>query len=205
MNRLQNLLLVAFAAIMRFAADIVFGPPAFRVRTCDVAFSFRMGGGFPGDVNRMHPASILPGLLDAGNPFRAYGEAALFGSASNYRPVIAGDASTTAVNIAGLLVRPYPTQQTSGGMNASIGAATPPATGAADFLRAGYMVVKMKAGVAVKKGDPVWIWAIATAGANIQGEYQAAATASSTVPVANARFNGPADASGNVELEVWAA
>lgn len=200
-------LFASLAALVSFLATffvrIFTGPPVFRARTCDVAFQYRMGVGYPGDVNRMHPASVVAGLLDSGNPFRAYGEAALFGSANNYRPIIASDQSATAVKIAGVLVRPYPTQQMSGGMNAALGAAVPPSMGPADFLDEGFIIVKMKAGVTVKKGDPVFVWATATETVNIQGEFQATATTSKTVPVANAYFNGPADANGNVELRVF--
>lgn len=192
------------SGFLMFFVRVLMGPPAItRSVTHDISFQYRMGAGFPGDVNRMHPASVVAGLLDAGNPFRAYGEAALFGSANNYRPIIAADQSATAVRIAGVLVRPYPTQQMSGGMNASLGAAVPPSVGPADFLDEGFIMVKMKAGVTVKKGDPVFVWATATETVNIQGEYQAAATASKTVPIANAYFNGPADANGNVEIRVF--
>jgi hypothetical protein len=205
----QTLSLISCVAVAILASlgalfrGMLFGPPTFRARTCDVAFGYRMGVGFPGDINRMHPASVVAGLIDSANPFRAFGEAALFGAANNYRTVIATDQSATAVRIAGIIVRSYPTQQTTGGMNASFGNAVPPASGVADFLDEGFAIVKMKAGVVVKKGDPVFIWATATETVNIQGEYQATATASKTVPVANAYFNGPADAQGNVEIRVF--
>ena len=200
---MKNVFRTLVAAVMGLLTNLLVGPPAFRARTCDVAFSYRMGAGFPGDVNRMHPASIVAGLLDSVNTFRNYGEPAIFGTANNYRGVVAADQSATAIKIAGVIVRPYPTQQMSGGMTATLGAATPPAAGVADFLSSGFIMVKMKAGVTVKKGDPVFVWATATETVNIQGEYQAAATASKTVPITNARFNGPADALGNVEIEVW--
>lgn len=192
------------AAIVGFFAAVFMGPPLARARTRDVAFTYRMGVGFPGDVNRMHPASIVPGLLDSVNNFRNYGEPAIFGAANNYRGVIAADQNATAIKIAGAIVRPYPVQQSTGGMTSAIGAATPPTSGIADFLHSGFIMVKAKAGITFKKGDPVFIWCVATAGANIQGEYNNVASAGNTVPITNARFNGPADASGNVELEIWA-
>lgn len=202
MKRLFHTMIAAVAGLL---ASVFAGPPSFRVRTCDVAFNYRMGVGFPGDVNRMHPASIVPGLLDGANAFRFYGELAKFGTGNNYRPVIAADQSATAMKVAGAIVRPYPTQQTTGGMTSAIGAATPPTAGVADFLHSGFIMAKMKAGVAVKKGDSVWVWAVATETVNIQGELQAAAVTDKTVPITNARFNGPADALGNVEVEIWAA
>lgn len=202
---MKRILSMVLAAIGQFLFNTLFGPPLVTARTRDVAITYRMGIGFPGDVNRAHPASILPGLIDSANPLRAYGEAALFGTGSNYRAVLAADQSATAQKIAGVLVRPYPTQQSSGGSSASFGAATPPQSGVADFMHQGFIMVKGKAGMTVKKGDPCYIWAIATSGANIQGEFQAAATANSTVLCSNARYNGPADANGNVEIEVWAS
>lgn len=191
------------AAVVGFLANLLFGPPSFRARTCDIAFQYRMGAGFPGDVNRMHPASILPGLLDSVNVFRNYGEPAIFGAANNYRGVIPADGSVTAIKIAGCIVRPYPTQQQSGGMTAVIGSVAPPTAGVADFMHAGFMMVKAKAGITFKKGDPVYVWCAATSGANIQGEYNNVASSTNTVQITNARFNGPADALGNVEIEVW--
>ena len=35
-----------------------------RQKTRDVAFTFRMGAGFAGDVNRTHPASIEPVMIE---------------------------------------------------------------------------------------------------------------------------------------------
>jgi len=200
---MKTMIYTFLAAIAGFLVNLLVGPPTFRARTCDVAFGFRMGVGFPGDVNRMHPASIVPGLLDSVNTFRAYGEPAIFGSANNYRGVIPADGSVTAIKIAGCLVRPYPTQQMSGGMTTAIGSVAPPTSGVADFMHAGFMTVKAKAGVTFKKGDPVYVWCAATAGANIQGEYNNVASSTNTVQITNARFNGPADASGNAEIEVW--
>lgn len=207
---MKRLFQTIFAAVAGLLASVFAGPPSFRVRTCDVAFNYRMGAGFPGDVNRMHPASIVPGLLDPTNNFLGYGQVALFGDGTTganntYRALVAADGSATAIKAAGLIVRPYPTQQTTGGMNATIGAAVPPTSGVADFLTSGFMMVKMKAGTTVKKGGAVHVWVAATSGANIQGEFAAAASTTNTVTLANARYNGPADALGNVEIEIWPA
>lgn len=202
-TKLGGFMTTLSAAIVGFAYSLLFGPPA--ARTCDVAITYRMGGGVPGDVNRSHPASILPVLINTTSPPRAYGELCLFDTTNGVRAIIAADQSdSTAVVIAGAAVRSFPTQQASGGMSASLGSATPPVSGVMDLLREGYIICKMKAGVTVKKGDPVWVWAVATSGANILGELQAASSASNTVPISNARFWGPADASGNVEVEVRA-
>ncbi len=193
------------ACITHFFINLLMGPPLARARTGDVAIPFRMGAGYAGDINRTHPFSVLPALMNSTNPARAYGEALLFDTTNGVRAIIAGDQhDSNAVTLAGLLVRPYPTQQTTGGMAASFGAATPPSSGVCDVLNEGFMMVQMKAGVTVKRGDPVWVWAVATETVNIQGQFQAASVSGKTVPIANARFMGPADANGIVEIQVRA-
>ena len=203
-TKVGGIIAALFAFVMTGLRGLLFGPPVVRARTCDVAIPYRMGAGYAGDINRTHPFSALAVIMNTTSPARAYGEAMLWDTDNGVRTIIAADQSATAVNIAGILVRPYPTQQTTGGMSSPFGSVTPNPSGVHDILREGYAMVKMKAGVAVKRGDPVFVWAVATAGANIQGEYQAAASAGNTVPIANARFMGPADASGIVEIEVRA-
>jgi hypothetical protein len=130
------------------------------------------------------------------------GELVLFDTANGARAIIDADQSATPVNVFGAAVRAFPTQQTSGGMTSNLGSITLPTSGVMDVLRTGYIMSKMRAGVTVRKGDPVWVWATATSGPNIQGELQAAATAGNTVPIANARYMGPADSTGVVEIEL---
>ena len=196
----------ALALILGTLSKVLFGPQVMRAMTHDVAFAYRMGAGYPGDVNRVHPASILPGLVYTTSPPRLCGDPALIQSGNTYRGIAAGDQSdATAVVIPGVLVRSYPTQQSSGGMNASFGTAAGPATGVADFLRAGFIMVQIPAGQAVVKGGAVWAWCTASTGAHLQGGFEGALTASNTVPISNAKFTGPADATGIAEIEVWAA
>lgn len=199
-----SLLALAASAMALLAAR----PVVVSAKTRDVAFPFRMGFGFPGDVNRMHPASIVPGLLDTTNTFSAYGLPALFGdgstgAANTYRSTVSADGSATPLNVAGILVRPFPTQQLSGGVNAGIGPTTPPSSGVADFLESGFIVVKGRAGMNVRKGGAVHVWVAATSGPSIRGEYQAAGSTTNTITIANAMYTGPADADGNVEIRVW--
>lgn len=177
-----------------------------RASTRDVAFTYRMGAGSPGDVNRTHPASILPGLMNQANPVLLYGNPVLIDSAtSSYRQVLPAD--TTATTIAGVLVRPYPTQQLSGGLSATLGAAVPPTKGVVDVLRAGFIMVTCNnfAAVPSTKGGAVFVWVAASTGLHIQGGFEAAASGANTIALTNARFNGPSDAAGVTELEVWAA
>jgi hypothetical protein len=176
-----------------------------RARTNDVAFGFRMGAGFPGDVNRSGMFSIMPSLQDTTNPVRLYGDAVLMNATGNtVRGFIAGDTAVTRVD--GILVRPYPFQQQSGGMSASIGAAVPPVGPAiVDVLRAGFGMVKCNnfAVIPSLKGGAVYVWIAATSGNHIQGGFEAASSGS-TVTIANARWASPPDSSGIAELEVWA-
>lgn len=192
--------LIALAAV-----SVAAGAAAVqRVRTLDAAFTFRMPAGFPGDVNRTHPFSVEPGLMDVTNPIRRYGDPALINSSANsYRGFIAGDTAVTKIN--GVLVRPYPTQQTTGGLSASIGAATPPVTGIVDILNAGYIMVKCEnfAASPCAKGGAVYVRVAATAGALIQGAFHAADDGADAILVSNARWNGPPDANGVAELLTW--
>ena len=118
---------------------------------------------------------------------------------------VAGDGSTTPGRIYGVLVRPYPTQQMSGGPSAAIGASAPPTGGVGDVLRSGFIMAKLPPGASVVADGTVYVWAAATSGNNIQGKLVAAANSTNTYTVTNARFVGPADADGNVEIEVWSA
>jgi hypothetical protein len=176
-----------------------------RARTHDVAFTYRMGAGFPGDVNRTHPASILPGLFNVANPVRLYGDPVLI-TGVGYRGFIAGD-TTTPTTIAGIAVRPYPTQQTTGGMSASLGAAVPPAGGVGDVLNEGFIIARSNdfATNPPVKGGAVYVWFAASSGVHVQGGFETVATGGSTALISNARYNGPPDANGICEIQTWAA
>lgn len=193
------------AALAAMALSILTGPrPLKRAFTCDVAFGYRMGAGFPGDVNRTHPFSVLAELLDTTDAVQFYGSPVLVNTAGTaVRGIKAADGSTTPLAIRGIAVRPFPTQQTSGGMTSTIGVGSPPASGILDVCRQGFIMSKLPAGASVKKGDQVFFWAAATSGSNIQGLPVAAASSTNTISVTNACFNGPADANGNVEIEIW--
>lgn len=194
------------ASIAAFFTALLFGPPVFRARTCDVAFGYRMGGGFPGDVNRTHPFSVLPGLINTTTPPRRAGDGVLVNTADNsLKGVVAGDNNASAISIYGIAVRSYPTQQTTGGMSSAFGAAALPTSGVGDFCRQGFIMVKIPPGVTVTKGGTPYLWCAADSGNHLQGAFEGAASAGNTVPVSNAKFNGPADSNGVVELEIWAA
>jgi len=173
-----------------------------RMKTQDVAFGFRMGAGFAGDVNRTHPASIEPVLNNVTTPVTAFGQPVLIDTATqSARPFAAADQSDSIAAGYGVAVRPYPYQQMTASNfgEATIGAGAVQA-GAIDVLRSGYIMVKLAAGGTPKKGQPVYVWSAATSGNHIQGGVEAAFTTTKTTELLNATFNGSPDASGNVEI-----
>ncbi|WP_144156548.1 hypothetical protein [Paraburkholderia sp. BCC1885] len=173
-----------------------------HARTCDISFGYRMGAGFPGDVNRTHPVNIEPCLVDPSAPPTLYGQAVVIDATSQgVRPLVAGDSSLTAIY--GITVRPFPIQgQSSTNYGASnIGAATPPTSQPMDVVRSGYIMSTLSGSTAAVKGGTVYVWVAASSGSHIQGNFEAAATGGSTIALdAKTSFNGPADASGVVEV-----
>lgn len=175
-----------------------------RAKVRDVAFTYRMGAGFAGDVNRTHPATIEPTLIDASAPPTLYGEGVLVDATTQgVRPLTSTDTGTP-VTIYGITVRPFPAQQSSATNfgSASLGSATPPTNGAIDVLRAGYIMVNLPFGGTPVKGGPVYIRIAASSGNHVQGAFEAVADTlgTNTVLVNNATFNGSPDSSGNVEI-----
>lgn len=171
-------------------------------RTCDVSFQYRMGAGFPGDVNRTHPATIEPTLVDINSPPTLYGQAVVVDSTTQgVRPLASGDSSLT--DIYGITVRPFPIQgQSSTNYGASnIGAATPPTGQPMDVLRSGYIMSTLNGTASAVKGGTVYVWIAASSGSHVQGGFEAAATGGSTIQLPlKTSFNGPADANGIVEI-----
>lgn len=159
-----------------------------------------MGAGFPGDVNRMHPAWIEPCQQNAANPVAAPGLVCVVDPATNtVRGAASGDTGITTIY--GIAVRSFPTQQTSGGPNATLGASALNAQQPLDVLRAGYIMAQVTSGTP-RKGDPVFVWVAATAGNNVQGSVRTSASAGNTAAITNAFFNGPTDANGVAEIVV---
>ncbi len=176
-----------------------------RARTCDVAFNYRMPAGFAGDVNRTHPASIEPCLLDPTNPPTFYGQAVVVNSASQgVRGVGLGTDDHALTDIYGVATRPYPIQQQTGGMSAPFGAGAIPAAQPLDVLKSGYIMVPV-VGVPVKGGQ-VHVWATAASGGHVPGGFEAAASAGNTIdlPINSYTFNGGPDANGICEVIIRA-
>jgi len=173
-----------------------------RSTTRDVAIGYRMAGGFAGDVTRTHPVSIEPCLIDASAPPTEYGQAVLLDpTTQGVRPLTVGD--DTATDIYGITVRAFPTQQSSGtnfGAVALGSQVAPPTSGEIDVLKSGYISAVLSGSTAAVKGGSVYVWVTASAGAQVQGHFTAAASAGNTMKLAKAYFNGPADANGIVEI-----
>lgn len=165
------------------------------------AILYRMGAGYPGDVNRSNPASITAELINAASPPLLYGQPVLIDATSKgVRPFVAGDTAVT--NAYGFTVRPNPTQQLQANSDyapAALGVATPPASGVIDIMGQGFIIAKVNGTPA--KGDPVFVWCAVSGGAHVQGGLEAAATGGSTAALANAYYNGSPDANGYVEVK----
>lgn len=185
-------------------------PTANRFYTRDAAnessIKFRMNAGFPGDISRTHPVSVEPTKMDSDEPVLAYGVPVLIDSVTGgARRFVAGD--TAVAKAYGFSVRPYPTQQSTGGMSSAFGAATPPTDQPLDVMRLGYIMGKLNVpadGAALVKGAPVFVWCAADSGAHKQGGLEAQASGGNTAALDTSlySFNGSADAAGNVEVVV---
>lgn len=200
---MHNKLIVASAALLA-APALTRGRSLGRHRTCDTAFTFRMGAGFAGDVNRGHPASILPCLIDPTNPVTLFGIPVIVVTTSNgVRPFAAGD--TALVDAFGVSVRPFPYQQATTANNygaVAYGAGAPSTLQPLDVLRAGYIMVPVVG--TVTKGGAVFVWCAAASGAHVQGGFEAAASGGNTAALATPKFmwNSPADSTGIAELSI---
>lgn len=188
----------------------VFGTPrpqgvyCGELKTRDVAYPYRMPAGFPGDVNRTHPADILPVQILSSNPPTAYGQVVIRDVSGNgVRPLGVADAAPTLLTLFGVTVRPFPTQQqaaTNYGA-APIGAVAPPTSGAIDMLASGLIMVQLNAAsAAVLNGGAVYVWTAVTSGGHTQGGLEGASGGGSTILLPGCYFNGPADSGGVTEL-----
>lgn len=170
-----------------------------RHRTNDVAFPYRMGAGFAGDINRIHPFQSLPGMQNATNPIAAYGFPFLIASDGTYRGLVAADTAIVAID--GVLARPYPTQQFN--LTQGLGVATPPLSTdkqILDGLYAGWILTKLPTGQTATKKGAVFIWIATSTGAHVQGGFESVATGGSTIALTDWFFNGPPDAAGITEI-----
>lgn len=156
------------------------------------AFVSRMPAGIPGTLSRSAAQSTVDTVNLTANSFTAYGLGGLIDAATgNFRIPAAGDTA-----ISGILVRPFPTNSSQDGL----GVSTPPAKGLADRLLRGFVSVLLGGATAATKDGPVYCRIQNAAAGKPIGGFEAAADGGNTIQVTNARFTGPADANGNVEI-----
>lgn len=166
-----------------------------------VAYLKRMPAGIPGAPTRNEHSTIEPQVItpagSAGVSLTSYGQAGqIDATTGQFRMIAAADTDAY-----GVLVRPYPTQNVNS--TDGLGVATPPAQGPCNVLVRGYMMVKLSGAAAAKKGGTVYVWYSASAGAHVQGNFEAAASGGNTLALPDKwYFTGPADAAGNVEIAV---
>jgi hypothetical protein len=167
-------------------------------------FPYRMGAGFPGDITRMTPAAIIePKPTDPTNPPQFQGQALVLDATSGAaRPVMAA-----TEHIYGISVRGFPTQapnaggyygaQGFGNVSPWLTAGQP--QNAVDICRQGYIMVNVNG--TTMSGGAVFVWAAASAAPHVQGGFEAAATAGSTIALpTSCTYQGQADGNGNVEI-----
>lgn len=175
-----------------------------RAYTRDVAFTFRMGSGFAGDVNRTHPFSVLPRLQSATLPVLKPGQACLYDGATNtVKRVGAGDTAVT--KIAGVSVRSFPISNHSSasfGAPSTIGTAALPTTGIIDVAEDAFMFVSVPSGQTPQLGGAVFVWVAADSGAHVQGGFETVTSAGNTITLTNAFWQGGVDAQGVAELQI---
>ena len=190
------------------------------IKTRDVAFTYRMGAGSPGEVTRIHPSSIFAYANDAtgANPLTYFGQAALFNSAANTVRAVNHTNDTalgaTVVQLAGVTVRPFPYQDTGAGEvygAAALGGGGPAAGQVLDLMVKGSIMVTQNQpttpGVSQLGG---LVYVRVTVGATIfaalpVGGFETvvdSGAAANQFTVANAYWNGPADAFGVAEIVI---
>lgn len=167
-----------------------------------VAYKYRMGAGFAGDVNRTHPASIEADLVDSTDYPTAFGQPVILDSSSGgIRHFTADDTDVTKIH--GITVRPYPFQQSSATNygETSIGSATPPTSGVLDVMTMGYIMGAVNG--TPEKGGTVYVWCAESTGDHVQGGFEAEATSGSTATLSdNYMFNGAPDSDGVTEVVI---
>jgi hypothetical protein len=174
------------------------GRMKFRDAASASVFTYRMGAGVPGTVSRMNPAAVIePVLIDPTAPPTAFGVPVVIAAASQGARVV--EIGDVEANIYGILVRPYPFQQLSGGPTANFNSGGP-GVGGADVLRSGYIlaIINTLGGQPVK-GQPVYIWTAASGGGHTLGGFETAASGGNTIAIP-ATFQGGVDANGVGEI-----
>lgn len=162
------------------------------------SFLTRMPAGIPGAITRNRQAQVEPQQFDPLNVITAYGLPVKINTAQLIQQMGGGD---TAASAYGVLVRPFPLQETVT-VNPVEGTSAPPTAGIGDVLVNGYISVHLYGVTAALRNGQVFI-RIANAGAGqIVGGFEAAADGGNTVAPKGWVFMGAADANGNTEIRI---
>ncbi len=158
----------------------------------------RMGAGIPGTCSRVEESNLQPGLL---TEVVKYGRPVVYDKDNNGYKNVTG--TSTAADIAGWPIRPYPAQGAFSAQDEFYNASSLANT-VNDILVWGYVSVELKGSASVKLGDPVYI-AIkddTTSQTYAIGDVLGAEVQSATITLDGALFMGPADANGFTEIRV---
>jgi hypothetical protein len=174
-----------------------------------VAYQYRIDTGYAGTTNRNHDATVTAEVIDTSNPPVSYGVAVAYNPTGTppggIRALIAGDVTAS---VAGMYVRPYPTQ--GGGpvspiVNDPLYTSTPPNAGQANVLKRGFMTVSLAGANPAIKGAPVFV--ALPAGGAAGAVYAGSGAGGTTSPGVGyiaipAVFMGPADTSPRTITEI---
>ncbi len=171
-----------------------------------MAFTYRMGNGSAGSVNRFHPATITPTPINGTTPPSIGLAGTIDATANNFRLVQAGDTGLT--DIWGVTVRPWPVQQGNSASPNFVGAVAfggvqPVAQqfGVWDVLRSGYILVPVVGAPVL--GGTVYVWCAVASGSHVQGGFESATPGGSGFTISGndkTNWNSGADAFGVAEL-----
>ena len=175
-----------------------------KIKTRDVAFTFRMGAGFAGAVNTSHPANIRGFLKDATNPPSFFGQPVMINATyGTVRAVLDTDRSGGAADVFGVVVRPYPflgsTAPTAAYAGAPFGTGQLP-DGAVDILLSGYIMVSVYG--SPTNGSEAYIWTANNTSPHTMGGWEASNPSGNGFGITwnKTQFGSPPDASGIAEL-----
>ncbi len=116
------------------------------------------------------------------------------------RPIVAGD-TTFSILTWGFLIRPFPSGDVGVAFPLGVvgfGAGTPPLSGVVNVLRRGFFTTRLFNSTAAAKGAQVYVYYGTNTTNRQQGGVEGGSSGNATIT--GAYFQGPADASGNVEI-----
>jgi hypothetical protein len=164
------------------------------IETRDVAFTFAMPSGIPGDVSRAEHATIEAQLLDTVNFPLSYGVPVKIVS-GKVAGITTGD--TTSTHIHGWYVRPFPTNSGQDALNVQ----TIPTSGIVNILVRGYIMVFVQFNAAsAAKDSPVYVRTATAFHTKPLGGVEGGSDSTDTYVLPLSYFTGTADAQGICEV-----